>query len=142
MSEQRALRFGGSLLLAGGVLYSLYRIVHPALPRLPLDPVAYRHEHVMGLMGQLALLVGLPAVVAVAAGIGDRHAGLSIVFTLVCLSMAMFFVSSVEAFVWLAIGPGALPHAHGLAEIAFYGPVAIAVAWVGLLLSRRATATS
>jgi hypothetical protein len=54
----------------------------------------------------------------------------------------MFFVSSVETFVWVAIGPGVLPHAHGLAEIAFYGPFAMGLAWAGLALVSRATAAS
>jgi hypothetical protein len=102
MFSEKIMRWSGLALAIGGVLVSLFWILHPEESVLLTDPAGYRAEHLLDFIG---LMFFIPGLLGLYASLSNRAGWLGFTaFLLSLLSLLVTFgVSVVDAFIWPSI---------------------------------------
>jgi hypothetical protein len=102
MFSEKIIRWSGLALVIGGVLASLFWILHPEESVLLTNPASYQTEHLLDFIGLLLLIPGL---IGLYARISNQTGWLGFTGFLLTLSslLVSFGVSIVDTFIWPAI---------------------------------------
>lgn len=102
MFSEKAIRWSGLALGLGGVLASLFWILHPEESMLLHHPDGYQNEHLLDFIG---LMLFIPGLMGLYAQLANRTGWLGFIGFLLALSamLVTFGVSVVDTFIWPAI---------------------------------------
>ncbi len=102
MFSERIIRWSGIALALGGILMTLFWILHPEESVLLTDPVSYQQEHILDFVG---LMLFIPGLMGLYARLANRTSWLGLTgFLLTLLPMLVLMgISVVDMLIWPSI---------------------------------------